>query len=48
MSERDKTAGCWVKRHEIVPYAETWKDLKTVIQSELSQQEKNKIGRAHV
>ena len=30
-----------IKRNEIVPSAETWIDLETVIQSELSQKEKN-------
>ena len=28
-------------RNEIVPFAETWMDLETVIQSEVSQKEKN-------
>ena len=31
-----------IKRNEIVPVAETWMDLGTVIQSEVSQKEKNK------
>ena len=31
-----------IKRNEIVPFAETWMDLETVIQSEASQKEKNK------
>ena len=31
-----------IKRNEIVPFAETWMDLETVIHSELSQKEKNK------
>ena len=31
-----------IKRNEIVPFAETWTDLQTVIQSEVSQKEKNK------
>ena len=31
-----------IKRNEIVPFAETWMDLETVIQSEVSQKEKNK------
>ena len=31
-----------IKRNEIVPFAETWIDLETVIQSEVSQKEKNK------
>ena len=30
------------KRNEIVPFAETWMDLKTVIQSEGSHKEKRK------
>ena len=31
-----------IKRNEIVPLAETWMGLETVIQSEVSQKEKNK------
>ena len=31
-----------IKRNKIVPFAETWMDLKTVIQYEVSQKEKNK------
>ena len=31
-----------IGRNEIVPFAETWMDLETVIQSEVSQKEKNK------
>ena len=31
-----------IKRNEIGPFAETWMDLETVIQSEVSQKEKNK------
>ena len=31
-----------IKRSEIMPFAETWIDLETVIQSEISQKEKNK------
>ena len=31
-----------IKRNDIVPFAETWIDLQTVIQSEVSQKEKNK------
>ena len=31
-----------IKRNEIVPFAETWMDLETVILSEVSQKEKNK------
>ena len=33
-----------IKRNEILPFAETWIDLETVIQSEVSQKEKNKYG----
>ena len=31
-----------IKRNEIGPFVETWRDLETVIQSEVSQKEKNK------
>ena len=31
-----------IKRNGIVPFAEMWIDLETVIQSEVSQKEKNK------
>ena len=31
-----------IKRNEIVPFAQTWTDLETVIQSEVSQKEKKK------
>ena len=31
-----------IERNEIVPFAETWMDLKTVIQSEGSHKEKRK------
>ena len=31
-----------IKKEPIVPLAETWIDLETVIQSEVSQKEKNK------
>ena len=31
-----------IKRNEIVPFAEMWMDLETVIQSEVSQKGKNK------
>ena len=31
-----------IRRNEIVPFVETWVDLETVIQSEVSQKEKNK------
>ena len=30
------------KKNEIMPFAATWIDLQTVIQSEISQKEKNK------
>ena len=33
---------CTIKRNEIVPFAETWTDLEIVIQSKVSQKEKNK------
>ena len=32
-----------IKRNKIVPLAETWTDLETVIQSEVSQKEKTNI-----
>ena len=31
------------KRNEIASFAETWMDLETVIQSEVSQKEKNEF-----
>ena len=31
-----------IKKNEIGPFVETWMDLETVIQSEVSQKEKNK------
>ena len=31
-----------IKRNKIVQFSETWMDLETVIQSEVSQKEKNK------
>ena len=31
-----------IKKNEIVSFVETWMDLETVIQSEVSQKEKNK------
>ena len=31
-----------IKRNKIVPFVETWMDLETVIQNEVSQKEKNK------
>ena len=33
-----------IKRNEIVSFAETWMDLETVIQSEVSWKEKNKYS----
>ena len=32
-----------IKRNEIVPFAETWRDLETVIQSDVSQKDKYRI-----
>ena len=34
-----------IKRNEIELFVETWMDLETVIQSEVSQKEKNKYRR---
>ena len=34
-----------MKRHKIESFVETWMDLETVIQSEVSQKEKNKYRR---
>ena len=31
-----------IKKNKIMPFAATWMDLETVIQSEVSQKEKNK------
>ena len=36
------------KKRKIVPFAETWMDLETVIQSELSQKKKNKYRIAYI
>ena len=38
-----------IKRNEIVPFAEMWMDLETVVQSEVSQKEKKKLytGRSY-
>ena len=38
------TVGCYsaIKRNEIGSFVETWMDLGSVIQSEVSQKEKNK------
>ena len=33
-----------IKRHEIGSFLEMWMDLETVIRSEVSQKEKNKIS----
>lgn len=32
----------WHKRNKIVPFAETWTDLETTTQNELSQKEEKK------
>ena len=37
-----------IKRNGIVPFAEMWTDLETVIQSEVSQKEKNKYRKYHL
>ena len=37
-----------IKRNEIVPFAEMWMDLETVIQSEISQEEKKKYINTHM
>ena len=37
-----------IKKNEIVPFAEVWMDLETVIQSEVSQKEKNKYILTHI
>ena len=37
-----------IKRHEIAPFAEMWMDPETVIQSEVSQKEKNKYMLMHI
>ena len=34
-----------IKRNEIESFVETWMDLETVMQSEVSQKEKNKYRR---
>ena len=36
-----------VKRNKIVSFAETWMDVETVLQSEVSQKEKNKYCIIH-
>ena len=38
----------FIKRNEIVPFAETWTDLEPVIQREVSQKEKNKYILMHI
>ena len=39
----------FIKRNEIVPlFAETWMDLESVIQNEVSQKEKNKYILMHI
>ena len=37
-----------IKRNEIGSFVETWMDLETVIQSEVSQKEKNKYILTHI
>ena len=37
-----------IERNEIVPFAEMWMDPETVIQSEVSQKEKNKCVLIHI
>ena len=37
-----------IKKNKIVSFAEMWLDLKTVIQSEVSQKEKNKYILMHI
>ena len=37
-----------IKRNEIVPFAEMWMDLESVIQSEVSQKEKNYYRLMHI
>ena len=32
-----------IRRNEFVPFAETWMDLETVIQSEVGQKEKTSV-----
>ena len=33
-----------IKKNDIMPFAATWMDLESVIQSEVSQKEKNKYS----
>ena len=37
-----------IKRNKIGSFVETWKDLETVIQSEVGQKEKNKYMLMHI
>ena len=37
-----------IKKNEIMPYAETWMDLASIILSEVSQKEKDKYRRYHL
>ena len=37
-----------IKKNEIVPFAEMWMDLESVIQSEVSQKEKNYYRLMHI
>ena len=37
-----------IKRREIVPFAEMWMDLETVIQSEVGSKEQNKCVVTHI
>ena len=37
-----------LERYETVPFAETWMDLETVIQTEVSHNEKNKYHTIYV
>ena len=37
-----------IKRNEIVLFVERWMDLESVIQSEVSQKEKNKYRLTHI
>ena len=37
-----------IKKNEIVPFAEMWMDLESIIQSEVSQKEKNYYRLMHI